>query len=302
MDRSTALAFLRERGHDTLDLAPLSGGMWSTTYAFRENGREYVVRFHERRDDLEKDRFAERWRSPRLRIPHMVEIGDLPNGGGYGIAERVAGTPLDDRDEAGMRVALPSLLDAIEAMRDADLAGTHGYGLWHGDGNGDFRSWREALLDVLPGRDLRSDQRVELARSSVGTREFDLGLARMRELLPSCREERHVIHNDTLNHNVLTDDRGLVLLDWGASIYGDFLYDAALLTFWWPWYATRWGQIDVRRVVASRFGGEPSFKERMRCYELNIGIAHIHFQATRDRLMDAAWTARRTLELANTPL
>ncbi len=301
MDRGAALAFLRERGYDATDLAPLSGGLWSTTYAFRERGREYVVRFHERRDDLEKDRFAERWRSSRLRIPHMVEIGDLPDRGGYGIAERVTGTPLDDRDEAGMRVALPSLLDAIEAMRDADLAGTHGYGLWHGDGNGEFGSWREALLYVLPARDLRSDQRGELARSSVGTREFDLGLARMGELLPSCPEERHVVHNDTLNYNVLVDDRGLVLLDWGASIYGDFLYDAALLTFWWPWYATRWGRIDVRREVTSRFGRVPSFKERMRCYELNIGIAHIHFQATR-RVADAAWTARRTLELANSPL
>ena len=69
---------VRARGHDPQGLAPLTsgGGYWSTTFTFRENERDFVVRFHERRDDLEKDRLAERWRSPTLRIAHMVEIGD----------------------------------------------------------------------------------------------------------------------------------------------------------------------------------------------------------------------------------
>src|SRR5205085_1447372 len=97
-----ARAFLRERGHDAGGLEALSGGLWSAAFAYRESGRDYVVRFHERRDDLEKDRFAERWRTASLRIPHMVDIGDMPNGGGYGIAERVMGAPIDDLDEAGM--------------------------------------------------------------------------------------------------------------------------------------------------------------------------------------------------------
>jgi hygromycin-B 4-O-kinase len=300
-----ATAFLRARGHDPRDLAPLTGGggYWSTTFAFRENGHDYVVRFHERRDDLEKDRLAERWRSPRLRIPHMLEIGDHETGG-YGIAERVRGGPIDDLDEAGMRRILPSLFGAMDAMREADLAGTSGYGLWHGDGRAVHSSWRDALLaETAPGE--RSQQRAALERLPIGAREFDLGLARMRELAALATEERYLVHNDLLYFNVLADEQGLIVLDWGASIFGDFLYDAAMLTFFWPYYATRWGGIDIRGELERHYRklrlDVPNFRERLRLCELDIGVSHIHFQATRAHPA-AAWTARRTAELAERDL
>jgi hygromycin-B 4-O-kinase len=300
-----AASFLRTRGHDPRDLVPLTsgGGLWSTTFAFREDGGDYVVRFHERRDDLEKDRLAERWRSPTLRVPHMVEIGDHDSGG-YGIAERVGGGPIDDLDETGMRRILPALFAAMDAMRDADLAGTSGYGLWHGDGTAPHRSWRDALLaQTAPGE--RSHQRAALERLPIGAREFDLGLARMEELAGLATEERYLVHNDLLYFNVLADEHGLIFLDWGASIFGDFLYDAALLTFFWPYYATRWGGIEIRAEIERHYraiGLEvPHFRERLRLCELDIGVGHIYFQAVRAHPA-ASWTARRTADLARRDL
>lgn len=300
-----AQALLRARGHDARDLESLKGGLWSTTFAFRERDREYVVRFHERRDDLEKDRFAARWAGPTLRVPRMVEIGDLPDGA-YGISERVAGGPIDDLDEDGLRHMLPSLFAALDATREADLSGTRGYGLWHGNGNGEHATWRDALLGIHPGGDRMADRRAVLATLPVGTHEFDMGLARMKDLLPHCPEERHLVHNDLVNFNVLADADGVVLLDWGASIYGDFLYDAALLTFWWPWFRKRWGGIDIRAELERHYRDIglviPSFAERLRCCELNIGVDHVAFQAARGLADNARWTARHTLELANAPL
>ena len=292
MTADAARTFLRERGHDASDLTPLSGGLWSTTFAFRETGRDYVVRFHERRDDLEKDRFAERWRSPSLRIPHMTEIGDVPEGGGYGIAERVRGTPIDDASADEMRGLLPAVFSAIEAMRDADLSGTSGWGLWHGDGNGEHISWPDALM-----RDARSHQREIVARSPIGVREFDAGVARIGELLRFGPSRRHLVHDDLLNYNLLADERGIVVLDWGASTYGDFLHDAALLTFWWPWYG-KWPSIDIDAEVARRFGDTPDFPARLRVCQVEIGVSHIAFQVGRGMLDAARWTARRTAELA----
>ena len=302
LTKDEAQRFLREHGHDARELEPLTGGLWSAAFGFAEGEREYVVRFHDRRDDLEKDRFAGRWASPWLRTPRIVDIGDSGRGG-YGISERVHGTPLDALDEAGMRRVLPSLLRSLDAIRDANVGATHGYGLWHGDGNGERASWRDTLLDLGDGRDRMAERRAFLATTRIGVAEFDLALSRLRELLPSCPDERHLVHNDLLNFNVLADDAGVVLLDWGASIYGDFLYDAALLVFWWPHplYA-KWSRIDIRTEVERHHKATrleiPHVAERLLCCELHIGLDHIAFQAEHQMWDHAAWTARRTRELA----
>lgn len=301
LDAEQARALLAANGHDTTDLVPLTGGLWSATFAFTEARRGYIVRFHERRDDLEKDRFAMRWSSSRLRIPRMVEIGDTP-AGPCGISERAEGAPIDDLDEGGMRTLLPALFATLDAIRDASVAGTRGYGLWHGDGNAPNRTWRDTLID----EEAIARTRAPLVGTSVGTAAFDAGVARMRDLVDACPEERHVVHNDLLYRNVLNGPHGIVMLDWGASIYGDFLYDMALLTMWWPWYSSRWGGIDVRAAIERHYAdiglGTPAFRERMRCYELDIGVSHIAFQASRDDWDAATWTARRTMELATAPL
>jgi hygromycin-B 4-O-kinase len=300
IDAAQARATLAAAGHDARDFVPLHGGAWSTAFAFREADRDLVVRFHERRDDLEKDRYAQRWSGPRLRMPRILEIRDVEHGT-YALSEKVPGEPLDDLDEARMRQVLPALLASLDAVRTADLSGTRGYGLWHGDGNAKHMTWRDNLVRMDPPGE-RGAQRASLANAPVGRAEFDIGLARMHELLPFCPEDRHLVHNDLLHYNVLVDHEGVVLLDWGASIYGDFLYDAALLTFWWPWYAKRWGAIDVRSEVAVHYRDigfdVPAFDERLRCCELDIGISHIAYQAGRGEWANCAWTANRTAELA----
>src|SRR5437899_2826705 len=145
-----------------------------------------------------------------------------------------------------------------------------------------------------------------LARTPVGHVAFDVGIARMSELVRWSSEQRHLVHNDLLYRNVFVDSDGIVVLDWGASIFGDFLYDVAVLTFWWPWYAERWGGIDIRGEVERHYASTglrvPGFAERLRCCELDIGVSHIAYQASRVEWENATWTARRTLALATAPL
>ncbi|TMB79591.1 MAG: aminoglycoside phosphotransferase family protein [Chloroflexi bacterium] len=304
MTVAQARAVLRDGGHDAQGLTPLKGGAWSTVFGFSEAGQDYVVKFHDRRDDLEKDRFAQRWASPALRTPRVIEIDEIREGA-YAILPRVAGAPIDGLDEAGMRAVLPSLFAAMDAMREADLTGTRGFGLWHGDGTAPYTSWRDnLLLEEPPGE--RGAQRKRLAATPIGTAEFDAGLKRIQELQPFCPEERHLVHNDLLYNNVFRDEQGIVMLDWGASLFGDFLYDVALLTVWWPWYAKRWGGIDIQREVEAHYAEigfhVPAFRERLRCYELDIGVSHIAYQAEHEEWDKARWTAARTLELVRAPI
>src|SRR4029077_7306827 len=132
-------------------------------------------------------------------------------------------------------------------------------------------SWSDMLVRNAAERDL-------VASHPDARDGFDAGLTRMRELLAFGPERRHLVHDDLLYHNVFADDRGVVLLDWGASIYGDFLHDVALLTFWWPYYE-QWRSIDIDALVREHFAtGVPHFGQRLRLCEMDIGVSHIPFQ------------------------
>ena len=201
-----------------------------------------------------------------------------------------------------MRAVLPELLRTLDAVREASTDGTHGYGLWHGDGNGDRETWRRTLVP----EDGAARMRASLVGSPVGVSAFDAGVARIRELADACPEARHLVHNDLLYRNVFSGPGGIVLLDWGASIFGDFLYDMALLTIWWPFYASRWRGINVRAEIERHYADIglqiPHFAERLRCYELDIATSHIASQGASGQWDLAAWTARRTADLATRDL
>ncbi len=117
------------------------------------------------------------------------------------------------------------------------------------------------------------------------------------------RRERHLIHSDLLNYNVLVaDGRISAVIDWGCAMYGDFLYDLAWFEFWAPWYAA-WRGIDFRREAARHYASigldVPRFEERLTGCQIHIGLAAQAYNAFKERWDALEETARRTLEVAN---
>lgn len=281
-------------------------GEWSTAYAYRHAGGEYVVRFGRYRDDFAKDRRAAGYRSRDLPIPVIGEIGEAFDGS-YAISERAFGDMIDDLDAASMRAVLPSLFAALDAARNVDLANSSGYGLWDSDGIAPWPSWRAALRDVATDHPTHRTHgwRARLRASPTGDGPFEDALDCFQDLLDVCPEERHLIHSDLLNRNVLVrDGRISAVIDWGCAMYGDFLYDLAWLLFWQPWYPA-WRDIDFQAEAARHFAAigleVPHFAARLRCYQVHIGLAAQAYNAFKgeERWPMLAAIARRTLALVN---
>ena len=299
-----AEAFLRRRFGAGVGAVPVARqGQWSRAYTFRHDARELVVRFSALDEDFRKDRLAMRFAAPALPIPAVVEIGET-DGGFYAISERAPGAFLDELDEAGTHALLPSLFGALDAMRGADLAGTMGYGIWGADGNAPHPSWRAALLDVAHDRpgDRIHGWRERLAASATGLVPFEQAYDRLTELIGFCPDERHLIHSDLLNFNVLVDDGRISgVIDWGCAMWSDWLYDLAWFTFWAPWYPA-WRGIDfaaeARRHYVAVGLDVPNFTERMACCQLHIGLSGMAYQAFTERREVLEQTARRTLDVA----
>jgi hygromycin-B 4-O-kinase len=303
-----AEAFLTARYGARIDELQLIGqGEWSRAYAFRRDGAGYVVRFGAFHEDFAKDCLAAAFSSPALPIPKVVELGEA-FGGFYAISERVFGMFLDDLGEAEMRQLLPSLFDALDAARLADLSASSGYGLWHADGVGQSPSWRAWLLGVADDSPPKRTYgwRARLADSQTGDRPYVEALGAMTALVPKCPEIRHLVHADLLHNNVLVSAGRITgVLDWGCSIYGDFLYDLAWLSFWSSWYSA-WRQIDFVQEARSHYASigldVPDFAERLRCYELHIGLDGQAYSAFMGRWDELEATAQRTVALARAPL
>jgi hygromycin-B 4-O-kinase len=257
-------------------------GEWSRAYAIRRNGEELVVRFSSYRDDFEKDRAAARWTSTNLPIPPVMELGEA-FGVAYAVTPRVHGAFLENVASDEAAGLLPTIFRALDAAQDIDLSSATGFGLWTAEAGGIYPTWREALLtvgeSVPPGR--LPNWRAGLETSPSGIAPFNEAYELMRTLVHVCPEERHPIHNDLLNRNVfVAGDQITGVLDWGASMFGDFLYDVASLAFWASWF-DGWSQVDFVTEAARHYSARglvvPHFEERVRCYWVNIGVASMAY-------------------------
>jgi hygromycin-B 4-O-kinase len=304
LDAEQVATFLAERlGSPIQHVERIERGEWSRAFFFSHGGREYVVRFGAHLEDFAKDRLAAGFRSPRLPVPAVLEIGEA-FGGYFAISERLFGVYIDDVGEAQMRALLPSFFAMLDAMRTVDLRPTHGYGAWGADGQAPFTSGQAALLDV--GQDRPTDRiagwRARLAASPTGAAPFDEAYQQLETLAAYVPAERHLIHSDLLHYNVLvSDDRITGVFDWGCGLYGDFLYDLAWFCFWAPWFPA-WDAIDFRREALRHYAATglevPRFEERLRACQLHIGLAGQQYQAYKSYWSDLEATAKRTLDVA----
>jgi hygromycin-B 4-O-kinase len=301
MPEADARRFIAYRyGTRASGLALLGAGEWSRAYAFTLDGRAAVVRFGAYGDDFAKDQVMAGFSSPGLPIPAVMELGRTADGY-FVVSARAFGVLLDELDEAGMRAVLPSLLSALDAIRDIDIADSAGYGIWAPDCTGPNASWQAALLSVAEDHDRIAGWRRALETSPAAAEAFAKADARLRSMVAALPEARHMIHGDLLNHNVLVNGSGISgVIDWGNAAYGDWLYDAAWLLYWWPWYPA-WRRINIRAELDQHWnagGGLPAdLEHRLRCYQLHIGLDAMTYNAFTGRFDELARNAEQTMAL-----
>ncbi len=302
--RGEAAGFLAERyAGRARDVAELGGGDWSRAFSFRLDGCDLVARFGQYGEDFARDQQAMALSGPDLPVPRVLETGSAI-GGAYAISERCSGVFLETLDEARWRRLLPALLRGLDALRGAPALGTGG--LAAAGGPAAAASWREQLMAELedrPGQRV-SGWRAVLAGSAELDALFTAGERAISELLDACPDIRHVLHRDLLNRNVLVAADGsrlTAVFDWGCYGLGDFLYEVAWFTFWAPWHAGL-NAIDVRSAILGHYQAAgldvPRFDERLRCYELHIGLIHLAYCTfTGDSGRQLPSISRRTREI-----
>jgi fructosamine-3-kinase len=286
---------------DATNIVPVSGGDWSQAFFFEREGDHKIIRFSQTNEDFLKDQFAHGFTSPGLPIPEIEEIGTA-FGGYYAISPKIEGTMIDHLNPEAMRSFTPNLLKLFNALRTADLAGTSGYGGWDHAGQGQYQSWSDFLLSI--NRDDSSSRiawRPALEKRPDTKALFDRVYQVMHDLLPKLPNTRHLIHNDLLHFNLLLNDGNVAgVIDWGCSLYGDYLYDLAMFDLWQFYYPSMQG-IDFKGEAKSFFADQgadiTNFEARLKCYQCHLTLDSIKYTSYKDNDHDLNLISGRISQL-----
>jgi len=281
----------------------LAGGEWSKAFGYSHDGLDWVIRISGLEEAFRKDARAERFSSEALPVPRIVDVGPVGDGF-YAISERLSGDFLETVDDHRLQALLPALMATLDAMRLTDVSDTTGYGGWGPDGVGGDPSWRAMLLDAATDHATRHTHgwRAKLAASETGDGPFLEAYEVLTALVDHVSEERHLVHADLMNRNVLVSaDRISGVLDWGCAMYGDFLMDLAWIDFWAPW-SPGWQQVDLVAAAIEHYQAidleVPNFDKRLRACQIYVGLDGQAYQAHKGQWAEVARTAARTLEIA----
>ena len=199
-------------GDRAADIRVLGAGDWSRAYSLVLDGREAVIRFGQHAGDFRKDQVMASHNSAALPIPQVIEIGTA--GGGYfAVSGRAFGQAIDGLDSHGMRAALPGLLAVLDALREIDVTGTSGYGIWAPDQAGPAPTWAQALLAISQHNPRLPGWRAALAAFPAGTALYDRAYARLQQLTASLPEDRHLVHGDLLRNMLVRGPRITAVFD-----------------------------------------------------------------------------------------
>ena len=228
------------------------------------------MRFGEIVSGFEDDRRAMAYASADLPVPEVLETGAAFDGG-YAISRRHHGRFLEELDPSDADAAGPMLRRLLTALKDAPHA--------PGERDGSWREWlRASLRDDDPGLPSHG-WRTLLAAHAEADEVFSRAEPRVLELVDAMPERRDLVHGDLLHRNVLVSadaSRVEAVFSWKCSMRGDFLFDAAMCTFWGEGFHPGIAALDAFALMR---GDEPDAALRHHCYELHIATSHLGWYA-----------------------
>jgi aminoglycoside phosphotransferase (APT) family kinase protein len=305
LTRDEVIDFLARRPDAAEDLEPLTGGAWSSAWAYCAGGEELVVRFGRDVSWYEADRTAMAFSGPDLAGPEVREVGTTASGRAYAISVRHHGRFLEDTPvelAAALSPTITRLLVALARVPGRPESPV----VWHQPATSP-KSWRDflraGLVDdpdtLVHGWSTALADDRELAALSATVAE------RVSALVDACPERRDLVHGDLLHGNVLVspDARQVnAVLSWKCSVRGDFLFDAAWCSFWAPFHPGIAAADPLAGLFADPYvRAEPSAlldaATRHHCYELHIGFTHLGWNIWTGNKSALAATARRLAQV-----
>lgn len=252
----------------------LPGGEMSQAFSFVSEQKHLVIRFYKEDTSFEKDRYAhDHFSSEIIPIPKTHVVGHLKNDGlFYSITDQEKGKNLDQLDQTTREKLIPQEIEILHALHSSNIK-QKGYGWWDKNGWAQYSSWQESLYAKKEHVD--SDFFKVNKQYAPEKKDIEIVYKKMLELIPKMPNIRHLVHADYGMSNIMSDGENITgILDFGNSIYGDFLYDVAWLDFW---MSERKYKEKFQKFYEIKKIDVPDFETRILCYQLHMGMGILGF-------------------------
>lgn len=282
------LAFLKKKVDSSIaSVEFLKGGELSQACAFSIPEGDFVIRINKDKYTYEKDKYAfDHFASVSIPVPEVLDIDKFNEQLFYAISKRASGKTFDLLDKETTMKLLPQFINILDEIHSIKLDKDK-YGYWGSLGKADIGSWKEFMLH-------RDDKFVNTHPNDDFIKRLHQSIQGLGKYLP---EDRYLVHGDFGFNNLVTDGETITgVLDWGESVYGDFIYDVAWLTFW----SSEVSFADIfKEHYEKNNRSVNNFEERLRCYLLQIGLGSLGFFAKSEQEDDFEWTKNKLLEMIN---
>lgn len=294
IEQREVLKFLQSNYNEDIHLVtPVKGGEMSQAFFFEANGGDLVIRVNSKDYSYKKDEYAfKNFASSKIPILKIIKMGKFNEELFFAISEKAKGQNFDTLPLVTQKKLLPQLFEIQDAIRDTKIGET-GYGFWDEQGQAKFKSWKESLMGHKD--DVYSSLEKLYKTTFLEKYVVEKANKRIFSLLSSLPEDRSLVHGDFAGNNAVSDGNMVTgILDWGESMYGDNLYDAAWIEFYYENlnYAKRYKKHCELVGISTE-----SYKERILCYQLRLGTGGLGFFALSDQRKSYEWQKIKLLSL-----
>jgi hygromycin-B 4-O-kinase len=265
-------------GESVTDLSPIEMGELSKVFSFMVKNKPYVVHFRKSRESLDKADYMYKVYGDKLPIPRVVKSGKIDEIF-FIISNKVEGRPVSSYSVPEQKIILDDLVKHYTNMSQITLDSLKGFGLISPEGTAYSKSWGEVIAGFF-----KEDQEgfyknwTKLYKESFLEKSlFEEGYLAMMELIKYSPNIPHLVHGDFHLGNMLSDGKQVTgIVDWELSMYGDFMFDLAILHLWSP-------HLDfpqkVRNLWLENGTDIVNFEERLRSHMLFKAVDGLRFYA-----------------------
>ena len=279
---------------DFSDLTPLSGGLVSQTFSFRNGDEKYVFQIGGKKWSYEKELYITKHYRNVLPVREVLSVQETSDEIAYCVSRYIEGHQLNNLNDRERREATVPVIDIMDRMAQVNIPADRGFGVFDSSGYAQYQTWSD-FISVIYNENVYDWSRLAIKGHS------DAAIHRAMDIIRNDidfiqLEQASFVLND---FGVIVDDgRVTGIIDCDLALYGDPLWNVASQLFW--------DEIKIRDITAAvvqNYLSDEHSRRKTYCYILRYALEDIYNTAIRNEIgYDVRWVCNRLDELLDNGL